>query len=125
LADTALYRYYRGFNWNENLIGSFFDGKIFFSSVPRGWMWFIPICQDTASVGLVTRKEFLRHVSTDEVFEEELTHATEIVEMLTGAIRVSHAYTSEPPATYVIQDWTYQNARFAGPGWYLVGDAAA
>jgi halogenation protein CepH len=125
LGDTALYRYYKNFTWNEHLIGSFFDGKIFFTSVPRGWMWFIPISQDVGSVGLVTRKSFLRDVTTDQVFEEELTHSAEIRDMLAGATRISHRYTSDPPATYVIQDWTYRNTHLVGPGWYLVGDAAA
>ena len=45
--------------------------------------------------------------------------------MLEGAVHISHAYSTEPPATYAIQDWTYRNREFAGPGWYLVGDAAA
>ncbi len=125
LGDTALYRYYRGFTWNPELVGSFFDGKIFFTSVPRGWMWLIPLSEDVASVGLVTRKEFLRDLAVDAAFEAELGHAPELTAMLADASHVSHAYTSDPPATYVIQDWTYQNARFAGPGWYLVGDAAA
>ena len=125
LGDTALYRYYRPFRWREELIGSFFDGKIFFTSVPRGWMWFIPITQETVSVGLVTRKEFLRNVRPDDAFEEELTHAAEIRDMLAEAQQISHAYTADPPATYAIQDWTYRNTQFAGPGWYLVGDAAA
>lgn len=125
LGDTALYRYYRHFRWREDLIGSFFDGKIFFTSVRRGWMWFIPLSQDTVSVGLVTRKEFLRNVSTDQAFEEEMEQSPELRDMLAGSTQVSHAYTSEPPATYAIQDWTYRNTQFAGPGWYLVGDAAA
>jgi flavin-dependent dehydrogenase len=125
LGDTALYRYYKGFRWNEELIGSFFDGKIFFASVPSGWMWFIPLSQEMVSVGLVTRKELLRKVTIDEAFEQELAQAPEIREMLAGATRMSHAYTAQEPATYVIQDWTYRNERFAGPGWYLVGDAAA
>jgi flavin-dependent dehydrogenase len=125
LGDTALYRYYKGFTWNAELIGSFYDGKIFFTSVPRGWMWFIPLAQDTVSVGLVTRKNFLRNVTTDQAFDEELAQALEIRDMLAGAEMVSHAYTAQPPATYVIQDWTYRNAELAGPGWYLVGDAAA
>lgn len=125
LGDTALYRYYEGFRWNEELIGSFFDGKIFFASVPRGWMWFIPLSQERVSVGLVTRKSFLRDVTTESAFEEELAHAAEIRDMLSGAKQVSHAYTTDPPVTYVIQDWTYRNMHFAGPGWYMVGDAAA
>ncbi len=125
LGDTALYRYYKGFLWKDELIGSFYDGKIFFTSVPRGWMWFIPLSQDTVSVGLVTRKNFLRDVTIDQAFEEELGHAVEIREMLAAATPVSHAYTTDEPATYVVQDWTYQNERLAGPGWYLVGDAAA
>ena len=125
LGDTALYRYYSGFTWRPELIGSFFDGKIFFTAVPRGWMWFIPLSQETVSVGLVTRKPFLQDASTDQVFEEELTQAPEIRDMLAGAVQASHEYSAAPPATYAVQDWTYRNARFAGPGWYLVGDAAA
>ncbi len=125
LGDTALYRYYRGFRWNEELIGSFFDGKIFFGTVPRGWMWFIPLSDHEVSVGLVTRKAFLQDVTMDQAFDAELAHAPEIAEMLARAEWISHAYTSDPPQTYVIQDWTYRNSRFAGSGWYMVGDAAA
>lgn len=125
LGDTALYRYYRNFTWREDLIGSFFDGKIFFTSVPRGWMWFIPLSQETVSVGLVTRKEFLRDVRPDDAFQEELQHAGDMREMLADAEQISHPHTDEGPETYAIQDWTYRNTQFAGPGWYLVGDAAA
>jgi clorobiocin biosynthesis protein Clo-hal len=125
LGDTALYRYYEDFRWNEELIGSFFAGKIFFASVPRGWMWFIPIGERTASVGLVTRKSFLSGGTPAQAFDEELAHAPEITDMLGGAVQVSHAYTDEAAQTYVVQDWTYRNERLAGPGWYLVGDAAA
>ncbi len=125
LGDTALYRYYEGFEWNESLIGSFYDGKIFFASVPRGWMWFIPISTTTASVGLVTRKSFLAGSAPDDVFDEELGHAPEIAAMLTAAHQISHEYTDEPPRTYAVQDWTYRNRQLAGPGWYLVGDSAA
>jgi flavin-dependent dehydrogenase len=125
LGDTALYRYYSGFRWNEALVGSFFDGKIFFGTVPRGWMWFIPLSEDRVSVGLVTRKTFLQDVTMDQAFEEELAQAPEIGEMLAEAVWISHGYTTDPPQTYVIQDWTYRNSRFAGSGWYMVGDAAA
>ena len=125
LGDTAFYRYYRHFRWREDLIGSFFDGKIFFTAVPRGWMWFIPIAQDAVSVGLVTRKEFLRNTRPESVFDEELMHAAEIRDMLSEARQISRPYSDDPPATYVIQDWSYRNTQFAGPGWYLVGDAAA
>lgn len=125
LGDIALYRYYNGFRWRQDLIGSFYDGKIFVISVPRGWMWFIPLSEQYVSVGLVTRKSFVSGVTMDEAFEEELTHAPELQEMLAGATMTSHKYSKEPPATYAIQDWTYRNASMVGPGWYLVGDAAA
>src|SRR5262249_19862791 len=32
LGDTALYRYYQGFTWNPELIGSFYSSTIFFSA---------------------------------------------------------------------------------------------
>ena len=125
LGDTALYRYYRGFTWKEELVGSFFDGKIFVVSVPRGWMWFIPLSEEVVGVGLVTRNSYLKDVTVDQAFDEELAHSGELREMLAGAVQISHAYSTDPPATYVIQDWTYRNAQLVGPGWYLVGDAAA
>jgi len=125
LGDTALYRYYGGFTWREDLIGSLFNGRIFFTSVPRGWMWFIPLSADTVSVGLVTKKDFLRGVTPDRAFEEELGVAAEIREMLGDAVQIGHPYSTGAPATYAIQDWSYRNREFAGPGWYLAGDAAA
>src|SRR6202035_5568927 len=60
LGDLAVFRYYEGFRWNATLIGSTAASRIFFQASPAGWMWFIPLSADKVSVGLVTRREFLR-----------------------------------------------------------------
>ncbi len=39
LGDLGIYRYYRGFRWSSDLVGSLAASRIFFQAAPRGWMW--------------------------------------------------------------------------------------
>jgi flavin-dependent dehydrogenase len=129
LGDLAIFRYYRGFRWNQVLIGSTRASRIFFQASRAGWMWFIPISEDLVSVGLVTRREFLGDGDPAALFDAEVTTLEEIRDMLEGAT-IARA-PGEPdgpdgePRTHVITDWSYSHDKPAGPGYYLAGDAAA
>jgi flavin-dependent dehydrogenase len=86
---------------------------------PSGWFWFIPLFDGTVSVGYVTPIEEFKKSgkSLPELFTHELSAAQEVKALTDGAFRVS--------AFRTIRDWSYTCRRFHGPGWALVGDAAA
>jgi flavin-dependent dehydrogenase len=126
LGDLGIYRYYRGFRWSSELVGSLTASRIFFQAARRGWMWFIPLSEQLVSVGLVTRREFLKQTPPVALFDEELATLPEIVGMLDGAVMASAPADPDPtPRTHTIADWSYSHAAPAGPGYYLAGDAAA
>lgn len=84
----------------------------------RGWLWFIPLHDGTASVGWVTRAEGaggLKQLS--ESFVDVIAASEECRALLATACRVSAFRTA--------QDWSYISERFGGPGYLLAGDAAA
>jgi flavin-dependent dehydrogenase len=126
LGDLAVYRYYGGMRWLAPVVGSVSASKIFFSATPAGWMWFIPLSETDVSVGLVTRREFLRTTEPGRLFESELATVPEMVAMLDGATpRAAPGTADTTPRTLVVVDWSYSHARPCGPGYYLAGDAAA
>lgn len=134
LGDLAIYRYYDAADWPTELVGTRDYSKIFFAAVPAGWIWYIPLSTDRVSVGLVTRRELVRGRDLDELFEEQLALVPELGPPLASAHAVAPpgssraADESAPPHrrfTSTIQNWSYQHASVAGPGYYLAGDAAA
>lgn len=86
---------------------------------PSGWFWYIPLHDKTVSVGYVTPiDEFKKSGKTlEELYESELAKAVEVRALTEGATKVS--------AFRTIKDWSYTCKTFHGPGWALVGDAAA
>ena len=126
LGDLAVYRYYRGFRWNAELIGTPAASRIFFQAARRGWVWFIPLSETDVSVGLVTRREFLDRIKPEAMIDEELASLPEIREMLASAVLAgAPGEPTADPRTHVIADWSYSHATPAGPGYYLAGDASA
>jgi flavin-dependent dehydrogenase len=115
LRNIAVWTYFQG--------GRRYAGKragdILTESRPAGWFWFIPLSDQTVSVGYVTPiAEFKRRgMSLEELFAAELADAEEVQALTDGAFRVS-GFRS-------IRDWSYTCRHFHGPGWALVGDAAA
>ncbi|MDX6741597.1 NAD(P)/FAD-dependent oxidoreductase [Actinocorallia sp. A-T 12471] len=86
---------------------------------PNGWFWYIPLADGTVSVGYVTPIEEFRAsgLSLEELYARELGEAVEVRALTEGATRAA-AFRS-------IKDWSYTCRSFQGPGWALVGDAAA
>jgi ABC-type nitrate/sulfonate/bicarbonate transport system ATPase subunit/flavin-dependent dehydrogenase len=87
-------------------------------SMPRAWIWLIPINESTTSVGIVTKaldfprgretpdNFFARHIASHPLLSKRLSRA-----------RALHQYTREG-------NYSYSMERFTGDGWLLVGDAA-
>jgi flavin-dependent dehydrogenase len=86
---------------------------------PSGWFWFIPLADGTVSVGYVTPLEEYKKsgLSLPELYASELSQAVEVKSLTEGARQVTAFRTTK--------DWSYTCTRFHGPGWALVGDAAA
>jgi flavin-dependent dehydrogenase len=102
-------RRYGGTRWGDTLT----------ENRPNGWFWFIPLSDGTVSVGYVTHIDAFKKsgMTPEELHATELAAADEVTSLTKDATRVSGFRT--------IKDWSYTCKQFHGPGWALVGDAAA
>jgi flavin-dependent dehydrogenase len=115
--NVACWTYWRGARKLEK--GP--DGAIAVCSIPRGWFWSIPLHDGTTSIGLVTGKDLFnaeRHRlgSVQAVYEAALKECPLVTGLLDQAVQ------SAPMK--VEQDYSYVSDIFAGPGYFLCGDAA-
>lgn len=85
----------------------------------EGWFWLIPLDDTKTSVGFVARESL--HRSLDVRPEDRLWWAIERTPIM--AERMAGA--RGPSQNRVISDFTYRCDPFAGPGFFLIGDAAA
>jgi len=115
LKNVAVWGYYLGCRRYEGEKA----GHTLIENLLDGWLWFIPLGQDTTSVGFVTPVSLLKKsgLTLEQLFEARLSQAREVGRMMQGATRASANRTE--------RDWSYTCKRFQGPGWALVGDAAA
>ncbi|KDN22757.1 NAD(P)/FAD-dependent oxidoreductase [Amycolatopsis rifamycinica] len=115
LRNIATWTYWQGCN----LYSGTKAGDIISENRPTGWFWFIPLHDGTVSVGYVTPLEEYQKSgkSLEELYFEELGKTEEVSTLVKGATRASGFRN--------IKDWSYTAERFHGPGWALVGDAAA
>jgi flavin-dependent dehydrogenase len=116
LRNIAVWAYFQGTNrysgnrWGDTLT----------ENRPNGWFWFIPLSDSTVSIGYVTPIDKYKESgkTLEELHTSELAAADEITSLVgQNATRVSGYRT--------IKDWSYTCKQFYGPGWALVGDAAA
>ncbi|WP_328450749.1 MULTISPECIES: NAD(P)/FAD-dependent oxidoreductase [unclassified Amycolatopsis] len=115
LRNIATWSYWQGCN----LYGGTKAGDIISENRPTGWVWFIPLSDGTVSVGYVTPLEEYQKSgkSLEDLYLEQVQATEEVSTLVKGARRVSGFRN--------IRDWSYTSERFHGPGWALVGDAAA
>ncbi|MEJ3747706.1 NAD(P)/FAD-dependent oxidoreductase [Actinomycetes bacterium KLBMP 9797] len=94
-------------------------GNILVENVPGGWFWGIPLFDGTMSVGYVTPSQYASQSEQGlpDLFHAKVAESTELKRLMADARQVS-AFRSA-------RDWSYQCTKFHGPGWALVGDAAA
>lgn len=85
----------------------------------EGWFWLIPLDDTRTSIGFVAREQL--HRSLDVSAEDRLWWAIERTPIM--AQRMANAVG--PSQNRVIADFTYRCDPFAGPGFFLIGDAAA
>lgn len=123
--NYALWGYWKGAKWKFEYLGHPHLTRIFLATTPRGWIWYIPISQDTVSAGFVTHRRVLKEMTNgpEQLYREEIDACPEIRDLLEGAslVRIAPDQTRDVCA---IQDWSYTSRQMAGSGWALAGDAA-
>ena len=84
----------------------------------EGWFWMIPIDEQRVSIGMVLDADVARRVKRPA--HTMLAWGVERCPLIRD--RVRHAVP--PERNHVISDYSYSCAPYAGPGYFLVGDAA-
>jgi flavin-dependent dehydrogenase len=115
LRNLAVWAYFAGCELYEGTRA----GDVITENRPDGWFWFIPLADNTVSIGYVTPTESVKESSDnlEALFYRELAAADEVRRLSADAYPVSRFRTA--------RDWSYTCRQFYGPGWALVGDAAA
>lgn len=115
-------------NFNQFAVHGWFNGvdrgarpddiHIHFLPCKRGWVWQIPITEETTSIGVVAEREvFLQGKRDHAAWFKELSHsAPDIADAMRNASPVNDLT--------VEADYSYSMRTFVGNGWMLIGDAA-
>lgn len=117
LRNIAIWAYYQGCQvWEGERAGYTLVENM---AEDGGWFWYIPVGQDTVSIGYVTPTAVMTAtgLTPEDLFEQRLAASVNCKERVASARRVSGYRTA--------RDWSYTCSAFQGPGWVLVGDAAA
>ncbi|WP_017317771.1 NAD(P)/FAD-dependent oxidoreductase [Mastigocladopsis repens] len=85
-----------------------------------GWIWAIPLSDDTLSTGLVLNKEIYKQRKSQASLEG--IYAAGIADCPYVSDLVKTAELASP--IKVEQDYSYVADKFAGPGYFMLGDAA-
>ncbi len=115
LKKAAIWGYFRGAQRNG---GSNPEVTCILSTSTRdAWFWYIPLGNDTVSVGLVGDNDFLlkRNCSPAETFAQEVENCAGLQRRLRDA--------SQEGRFLVAKEFSYTTTEHAGDGWVLVGDA--
>ena len=83
----------------------------------KGWFWYIPLHDDTVSVGVVAPFDdlFKGRGPYAETYEDEVDRCPAVKERVSKAARVTGYFATK--------DYSYRATQVAGEGWVLVGDA--
>jgi flavin-dependent dehydrogenase len=113
--NIAVWGYWKDYD----RLGTGRTGDIAVGSIPNGWLWGIPLHDDTMSVGVVMHKDALaakRHMSMEEIYCQAIESSPLLSRILENATLVSDLKTET--------DYSYTAEQFSGPGFFLAGDAA-
>lgn len=114
--NYAIWGYWR--NAKPLPVGPF--GAIATCSISSGWIWAIPLHDGSLSVGVVLQKSRLKslreHFTQDEIYRDAIASNGTVSDLIDGAELIT--------PLRVETDYSYAAERFAGPGYFLVGDAA-
>jgi halogenation protein CepH len=113
--NLAIFGYWRG---AQRLAGAL-RNHILSVAFRDGWFWYIPLHDDTMSVGAVVDVRRWEALSRGE---PEATYRSLVARCAPIADRLHHATLASP--IRVVRDYSYDSSTFTGSGWLLAGDAA-
>ncbi len=114
LNKIAVWTYYKGAMRDPGLD----EGATTVAQVPdKGWFWYIPLPEDTLSVGVVAEKDYLYKDSRDlaAIFHREVKNNSWIERHLEPG--------SQTGPYYVTGEYSYRSRHCAADGLLLTGDA--
>ena len=114
LKKVASYGHFSGVFREEGTLG----GYIRIIMCDEGWFWFIPLDETRTSIGLVLDAEIAKRIGVP---------AKDLVFWGIERCPIARAWTEKavaPDRTWVTADFSYTCEPYAGPGYFLVGDAA-
>lgn len=114
LCRVAYFQHYEGVDRREGRIG----GHPIIVMCDEGWFWMIPLDEKRTSVGLVMRHDTAKStgVPPDRMLQWGIERSPFVRSRLEGAFG--------PATNRVCADFSYTCEPYAGPGYFLVGDAA-
>lgn len=96
------------------------EGAITVASIPHGWIWGIPLSGGQMSIGVVLHKDAFstarKTSSLDQLYHNAID-SSGLIKNMTASGRLVSAIKIEG-------DYSYRAETFAGPGYFLAGDAA-
>jgi flavin-dependent dehydrogenase len=114
LERVAYFQHFRGVERREGRLG----GSPIIVLSDEGWFWMIPLDAQRTSIGVVMNAEIARSVQVPA--NRMLQWAIERCPYLRRAMAGSEG----PEDNHVTADFSYVCRPFAGPGYFLIGDAA-
>jgi flavin-dependent dehydrogenase len=109
--------YFGHFSGVERLSGEM-AGFISIVMCTEGWFWLIPLDEHRTSIGLVMDVESSRAANVPA--DQMLRWGIERCPVMSRRTK----YAQFPDSNHVVADFSYRCEPFAGPGYFLVGDAA-
>jgi FAD-dependent halogenase len=113
--NLAIFGYWRG----AERLPDELRNHILSAAFADGWFWYIPLHDETMSVGAVVD---VRRWDTIAEADPEATYHALVARCAPIAGRLRAATLVSP--IRIIRDYSYDSSTFTGPGWLLAGDAA-
>lgn len=113
--NIALWSYWK----DARIDGYGLPGSTRLFSLPSGWIWFIPLHNNTISVGLVLSRDQLKTELSERPIESIYD---DIIQQHTDASAILKAGTRGD--VHIERDYSYTSDKFSGPGYFICGDAA-
>jgi flavin-dependent dehydrogenase len=115
--NVAVWGYWESVRCEEE---GYRDGAIAVGSIPDGWLWSIPFSNGKTSIGVVMHKEKYNRLKRDGDLQKIYAGAIAECPLLTR-ITARGKMVSD---LWLEQDYSYAAESFAGPGYFMCGDAA-
>ncbi len=113
--NVAIWGYWK----NATIPSVGIEGPLTVGSIPEGWLWGIPLRDETMSIGLVMHKNLFKEnkktFSIKEIYENGISHSALFKSITAPAELIS--------SVRVETDYSYLSDQLTGPGYFIIGDA--